>query len=58
MDSTVDYTEVLEDLRAKRAKLDAAIEAIEQMAGQPTPLPADPKKRSCHSQGHLERRKH
>jgi len=36
MENAVDYSAVLEDLKAKRAKLDAAIEAIEQMAGQPS----------------------
>jgi hypothetical protein len=32
---SVDYQAVLEDLRARRASLDAAIEALEQLAGTP-----------------------
>jgi hypothetical protein len=34
METTVDYSAVLEDLKARRDKLNAAIEAIEQMQGQ------------------------
>jgi hypothetical protein len=33
--SAVDYQAVLEDLRARRASLDAAIEALEQLNGTP-----------------------
>ena len=33
---TVDYQAVLEDLRARRASLDAAITALEQLAGTPS----------------------